>query len=353
MNTGMDDIGSQGQKDKITPDKIMQVGFGFFGSKVLLSAVKFGLFTRLAKHSMSGEMIRKEFDLDGRGLYDWLDALVALGFLEREGHKEDAVYSNAPVSDRFLDQNKSGYIGGMLEMANDRLYPFWSDLEKALETGNPQNEIKHKDTAFFEELYKDKDRLRQFTRAMASVQMGNFKALVNKFDFSPYETLCDIGGADGELCLQVADEYEHIVCINFDLPKVTSIAEEKIEAYGLEDRVETRAGDFWEEEFPNADVITMGNILHDWSLDEKYTLLEKAYRSLPEGGACIVIENIIDDKRSENVFGLLMSLNMLVETRDGFDFTGRDFRRWAGDVGYSHTEIMPLAGPASAAVAYK
>lgn len=338
---------------RITPEKIMKVGFGFFSSKVLLSAVRMGLFTKLAQNPMSGEQIREAFDLDGRGLYDWLDALVALGFLEREGLKEEAIYSNAPDSDRFLDQNKRGYIGGMLEMANDRLYPFWSDLEKALKTGNPQNEIKHTDTDFFEELYKDKDRLRQFTRAMAGVQMGNFKALVNKFDFSSYNTLCDIGGADAELSLQVAEQYDHIDCINFDLPKVASIAEEKIKRYEMDDRIESVAGDFWEEDFPETDVITMGNILHDWSLEEKQLLLEKSYESLPEDGACIVIENIIDNDRSENVFGLTMSLNMLIETPEGFDFTGEDFSNWCQEIGYSSTEITPLAGPASAAIAYK
>lgn len=340
-------------EEKVTPEKIMQIGFGFFSSKVLLSAVRLGLFTKLAQNPMSGEQIREAFDLDGRGLYDWLDTLVALGFLEREGLKKDAVYSNAPDTDRFLDQNKRGYIGGMLEMANDRLYPFWSDLEQALKTGSPQNEIKHSGSDFFEELYKDKDRLRQFTRAMAGVQMGNFKALVHKFDFTPYNTLCDIGGADAELSIQVAEQYDHINCINFDLPKVASIAEEKIERFEMGDRIESVAGDFWEEDFPEADVITMGNILHDWGLEEKKVLLEKAYKSLPKDGVCIVIENIIDDDRSENVFGLTMSLNMLIETPDGFDFTGREFRNWSRDVGYSSYEIKPLAGPASAAIAYK
>lgn len=172
-------------EEQVSPAKIMKVGFGFATSRIFLSSVKMGLFTRLGEGPMSGEEIREEFGLDGRGLYDWLDALVALGFLEREGIKEEAVYRNAPDSDHFLDQNKKGYIGGMLEMANDRLYPFWSDLEAALETGNPQNEIKHSDTEFFEVLYEDKDRLRQFARAMAGLQRGNFIALQGISTFLP------------------------------------------------------------------------------------------------------------------------------------------------------------------------
>lgn len=346
-------MGIDDREKRITPEKIMKVGFGFFNSKVLMSAVKMGLFTTLAESPMSGSEIRNEFDLDGRGLYDWLDALVALGFLERDGKKENAVYRNAPVSKRFLDSNKKEYIGGMLEMANDRLYPFWSNLEEGLETGNPQNELKHGDTKFFDKLYKDKDRLRQFTRAMAGLQRDNFKKLVHKFDFSSYDKLSDIGGADAELSIQVASYYEDIECTNFDLPKVASIAQSKIESREMSDQIQSVAGDFWEDDFPEADVITMGNILHDWGLDNKITLLEKAYRSLPEDGACIVIENIIDDNRSENVFGLNMSLNMLIETPGGFNFTGREFNQWTTEIGFTSTEVIPLTGPTSAAVAYK
>lgn len=341
------------ETESVTPENIMEVGFGFFASKALLSAVNLGLFTMLAEGSMSAAEIRQELDLDGRGLYDWLDVLVALGFLEREGIKEEATYSNAPDADLFLDRDKPGYVGGMLEMANDRLYPFWGDLEEALKTGNPQNEIKHDDKELFEKLYEDEERLQQFTSAMAGVQMGNFKALAGKFDFSSYDRLCDIGGADGELCLQIAGAYGHMECINFDLPKVASIAEDKIERRGLDDRVHVVAGDFWEDDFPEADVITMGNILHDWGLDEKLNLLEKAHSCLPEGGACIVIENIIDNNRSENVFGLLMSLNMLIETREGFDFTAGEFSGWCEDVGFERCEFLSLAGPASAGIAYK
>lgn len=339
--------------EQVTPGKIMKAGFGFMTSKILLSAIGMGLFTELSQNPMSAEEVCREFELDGRGLYDWLDALVALGFLEREGLKENAIYRNAPVANRFLDRNRKTYMGGMLEMANDRLYPFWDDLEEALKTGDPQNEIKHNDAGLFEELYKDEDKLRQMCRAMAGVQMGNFRAFVDKFDFSSYETLCDMGGADGELSLQVANHYDHMDCTTFDLPKVASIAEEKIQRRGLESQVNSEAGDFWKEDFPRADVITMGNILHDWGLEEKLTLLEKAYDSLPKDGACVVIENIIDNERTENVFGLAMSLNMLIETREGFDFTGEEFERWSKKVGYSECEIIPLTGSSSAAVAYK
>jgi hypothetical protein len=117
--------------------------------------------------------------------------------------------------------------------------------------------------------------------------------------------------------------------------------------------VETASGDFFADPLPKADVITMGMILHDWNLDRKKHLIRQAYDALPDGGAFIVVENLIDDERRENVFGLMMSLNMLIEFGDAFDYTGADFREWCLEAGFTSVEVLPLAGPASAAIARK
>ncbi|HKJ46466.1 MAG TPA: methyltransferase [Balneolales bacterium] len=339
--------------EEVTPKNILQVGQAFFSSKLLLCAVKLELFTLLSGNPLSAEQIQIKLNLHKRGIYDFLDALVAIGFLKRDGLKEGAIYKNSPETDLFLDKNKREYIGGILEMSNDRLYPFFGNLDDALRTGKPQNESRDKEVNVFDELYSDEYRLKQFINAMSSVQKMNFKLLTEIFDFSQYKTLCDIGGADGSLCLAVAEQFEHINCIAFDLPKVISIAHEKIEKANLADRILTVPGDFWKDDLPKADVITMGNILHDWGMDEKMAILEKVYASLPDGGACIVIENIIDDNRSKNVSGLLMSLNMLVETPGGFNFTRQDFDNWIKKTGFSHSELIPLTGHSSAAIAYK
>lgn len=118
-------------------------------------------------------------------------------------------------------------------------------------------------------------------------------------------------------------------------------------------RIEVVSGDFFEDELPKADVVTMSNILHDWNLEKKKILVRKAYEARPEGGAFIAIENLIDDARRENAFGLLMSLNMLIEFGDAFDYTGENFREWCSEAGFRRFEVIPLAGPTSAAVAYK
>ncbi|HEX8075621.1 MAG TPA: methyltransferase [Thermoleophilaceae bacterium] len=338
---------------ELDPSHIMQVGMGFWPSKTVLSAVELELFTELGDGSMSGEEIGERLGLHPRAIDDFLDTLVALGFLEADGDGANRRYRNTAETAAFLDKRSPTYIGGILEMANARLYRFWGDLTQALRTGEPQNEIKHTGKPMFDELYSEPARLEQFMAAMQGVSLGNFHALAEKFDFSRYETLCDVGGATGQLCMTVAARHPHLRCTSYDLPVVAPIAERTIAAAGLADRVSVASGDFFADPLPRADVITMGLILHDWNLDRKMHLIGAAYEALPEGGAFIVIENLIDDARRENAFGLMMSLNMLIEFGDAFDYTGSDFAGWCREAGFQQVEILPLTGPASAGIAYK
>ena len=337
----------------VDPSHILQIGSGFWPSKVLLSAVELELFTQLGSEALTGEEIGDRLGLHPRAIWDFLDGLVALGLLDREGDGHAARYRNTQDTAVFLDKNSPQYIGGILEMFNARLFRYWADLTDALKTGEPQNEVKYTGKPMFDELYADPARLEQFMGAMTGISLGNFHALADKFDFSAYKTLCDVGGATGQLSLIVAARHPHLRCTSFDLPVVEPIAKKTIAAAGLAERVATASGDFFADPLPKADVITMGMILHDWNLERKMQLITSAYDALPEGGAFVVIENFIDDARRENVFGLMMSLNMLIEFGDAFDFTGADFTDWCTQVGFSRVEVVPLAGPASAAIAYK
>ena len=319
----------------------------------LLSAVELEVFTKLSSGNMTAEELRAALDLSDRAIPDFPDTLVALGFLDRDGDGPDARYANTPETAAFLDKSSPQYIGGILEMANARLYGFWNDLTEALRTGKPQNEIKHTGEPVFAKLYETPERLEQFMNAMSGVSAGNFHAFANQFDFSNYKTLCDVGGATGQLSCMVAAAHPHLRCQSFDLPAVEPIAAAAIAKAGLSDRVAAVSGDFFKDGLPKADVITMGMILHDWNLENKRMLIQKAYDALPEGGAFVAIEALIDDARRENAFGLLMSLNMLIEFGDAFDYSGADFRGWCKEAGFSRFEVMPLAGPSSAAIAYK
>ncbi|MEE9296310.1 MAG: methyltransferase [Phycisphaerae bacterium] len=337
----------------INPSHIMQVGSGFWASKVLLTAVEFGVFTLLGKGPMTGKELESALELHPRGTWDFLDALVALKFLDRDGDGEEAKYRNTAETATFLDENSPAYIGGILKMFNARLFGFWNGLGTALRTGEPQNETKGGGPSIFEELYRDQGKLEEFVDAMSGISAGNFMALAKKFDFSKYETLCDVGGSSGLLSILVATEHPNLKCTTLDLPPIAPIAQKHIDAAGLSDRITTASGDFFKDPLPKADVLTMGMILHDWDLDNKKHLIRAAYDALTDGGALIVVENVIDDARRENVFGLLMSLNMLIEFGVAFDFTGADYARWCKEAGFKKIEIVPLAGPASAGVAFK
>lgn len=336
-------------KMAVTPESIMQLGLAFWGSKTLLSAIELGLFTELAQSPLSGEQLTERLKLHPRSARDFFDTLVALGMLDRDVE----VYRNTPESDQFLVRSKLSYIGGILEMANERLYPFWGSLTEGLRTGLPQNEVKTGGTGLFEALYGDPERLRLFLAAMTGLSMGASLGIAQKFPWANYKTVVDVGGAQGGLLVQLCLAHPHLKGTNFDLPVVAPIFEEYVATNGLSERLKFQPGNFFNEPIPSADVITMGHILHDWDLDQKRMLLDKAYQALPAGGALIVFEALIDDERRQNAFGLLMSLNMLIETPGGFDYTGKDCSTWMREAGFRETRVEHLAGPDSMVVAIK
>lgn len=338
---------------QLDPSHIMQTSTAFWASKVLLTAVEFDLFSTLGDGAMTAAELGETLGVHPRGRYDFFDALVALKFLDREADGPDGRYRNTPETAAFLDKKSPTYIGGMPEMLNARLFGFWNHLGAALRTGEAQSEAKLGGEPLFEQLYASEAKLGQFLEAMSGIQAGNFHMLAEKFDFSGHRTVTDVGGALALLSRIVGARHEHLTFNSFDLPPVAPLAQKHIDAAGLADRIAVVSGDFFQDDLPPANVVTMGNILHDWNLETKKMLIGKAFHALPEGGAFIAIENIIDDARRENTFGLLMSLNMLIELGDGFDYTGADFREWCGEAGFRRFEIIPLSGPTSAAIAYK
>jgi len=177
------------------------------------------------------------------------------------------------------------------------------------------------------------DRLRGFLSAMTGLSRKANIGIASKFPWGQYKTAVDVGTAQGDLIVQIALAHKHITGGGFDLPKVGPIFEDYVDGNNLSDRLEFMPGSFFDDDFPKADIVTMGHILHDWDLEEKKMLLRKAHKAVPTGGAVIVYESLIDDDRSKNAFGLLMSLNMLIETPGGFDYTGSNCMTWMREAG--------------------
>ena len=333
----------------LSPDRILQTGLAFWPAKTLLSAIELGVFTELARGAVPFDVLSGRLGLHRRSARDFLDTLVALGFLTRDGDR----YANTAETHLFLDRDKPSYVGGILEMANHRLYPFWGNLTEGLRTGQPQNEVKSGGPGLFETLYADQALLQQFLAAMTGLSHGANMVIARAFPWKDYRTYVDVGTAQGDLAAQIALANGHLRGFGFDLPEVAPIFEQYVAAVGVADRVTFVPGSFFENDLPSADVVLMGHILHDWDLATKKMLISKAYAALPTGGALIVYEAIIDDDRSKNAFGLMMSLNMLIETPGGFDYTGADCSGWMREAGFATTRVEPLVGPDSMVIGIK
>ena len=338
---------------QLNPARILETATAFWPAKVLLSAIELGVFTQLVKGPRNNAALAEVVGIRSDRSADFFDALVAMGFLDREGNGATALYRTTPETDLFLDRAKPSYVGGLPEMLNARLFGFWNGLTDALRTGKPQNESASGGAPVFETLYADEQRLEQFLAAMAGLQTGNFQTLANTFPFEKHRSVCDIGGASGQLARILAARHPHLTVTTFDLPVVAPIAIRENERANLS-HIRTAAGDFMTDALPKADVIVMGNILQDWNEATKRVLIQKAWDARPPGGVFIAIEAVIDDARRQNAFGLLMSLNMLIEfgADGGFDYTGAQFDGWCKEAGFTRTEVIPLTGPTSAAIAW-
>jgi cyclopropane fatty-acyl-phospholipid synthase-like methyltransferase len=178
-------------------------------------------------------------------------------------------------------------------------------------------------------------------------------AVARKFPWKDYKTFVDVGCAQGALPVQVALAHPHLRGWGFDVPPVQPVFEKFIARNGLSERVKFQSGSFFSDPLPHADVLVMGHILHDWDLDEKKMLLRKAYEALADGGALVIYEALIDNGRRENAFGLLMSINMLIETPGGFDYTGADCEAWMREAGFRNTRVEHLTGPDSMVIGLK
>ena len=313
----------------ITPDRIMQLGHAFRESKALLSAVELGVFTTLAQRPLPLETLREQLGINERGAHDFFDALVAVGMLVRH---RDGRYANTPETDLYLDRNKPSYLGGVLEQQNVRHFGIWSNLTVALRTGQPQRG--ERAAATFHALYNDNAARNLFVNAMGARTLPVAKALAAKFPWSEYRTVVDVGCSQGCVPVQIAEMHPHIIGGGFDLPHLAPHFEDYVREHALSKRLRFYPGDFLNGAIPTAEVLILGRVLHHWDLQTKKMLLKKAYDALPASGTLVVYERLIDDGRCANAVALLSSLNMLLTSTGGFDFTGADCKAWMEEAGF-------------------
>jgi O-methyltransferase/methyltransferase family protein len=332
----------------ITPDLIFRIAYAFREAKALFSAVELGVFTALADGPLEYDCLRNRTGLHERSARDFLDSLVALGLLYRQ---EDGRYRNTPEADIYLSRGSASYVGGLIDHLNAREYPCWMSLTRALQTGYPQFARRSQD--HYGAVCSNPAETQMFAQATGGGTLAVARALATRFPWKDYNTLVDIGAAEGCLPVQIALFHWHISGGGFDLAPVGPIFNAYVNNHGLSQRLQFYPGDFLVNQLPSADVLVMGRILHNWDLPTKKVLLAKAYAALPPGGALIVYERLIDDDRKESKAGLLGSLNMLVMTDGGFDYSASECFAWMRETGFERVWAELLTADQSMVVGIK
>jgi hypothetical protein len=326
------------------PQKVLEMGMAFWSSRVVLTAVEFGVFTELASGPLSAEGLIERFGWHPRAAGSFLDALVGLGLLRRD---RAGLYSNSRQAGLFLDRAKPSYIGGLMELSSRRLYDLWSGLGDLLRTGRPEAQEERGSNEFFTELYRDPDELREFLSGMTGITTGEATLIAARFPWRRYRTFVDVGAAQGALPVRVALTHPHLTGASYDLPAVGPIFEEYVASFGLSERLRFLPGDMHEGPLPEADVICFGHVLHGYGEPKRRELIAKAYAALPPGGALLVYDAMIDAGRRENCMGLLSSLNIMLETREGFEATTEQCVGWLRGAGFVGVTTRHVIGPTS------
>ena len=333
--------------DKMTPKHILDTAFAFRASKVLLTAVELGVFKSLASGPQTAGALTRTLGLQGRGAEDFFDALVALDFLDRDNN---GLYANTLESSAYLDSNSTEYIGDLIEYLNGRVYPTWNFLAQALREGAPQRGPAA--SGGFRIFYKDLDEFDFFLKGMSGGSRLAGRALAKQFPWQSYNTVIDIGSAQGCVAAELAKAHRHLSGGGFDLEELRDPFESFVRSCGFDDRLKFFSGNFFADPLPTADVLILGRILHDWSVPQRELLLRKAHAALSDNGALIVYEAFIDDLRRKPG-GLLSSLNMLLQTNDGSEFTTRECRASMQEMGFGDTYVIRLTDTHTAVVGTK
>jgi len=325
------------------PADIKRLGNGFCHAKLLLTAGELGLFASLASVGpCTAPEIQERLGLHPRGCRDFLNALVLLGLLTREGDR----YGNSAVTTAHLVPGVATYMGGFLDRSNRVLYPAWASLGDALRTGLPQVPAAHSDA--FGRMLEDPAQLGQYLGMMDSVNGLLAPELASAFDWTGHQLLVDVGGARGNLAAQLIIAHPHLSAWVFDLPVMEAPLRDHVRPLVSPGRIRFRGGDFFSDPLPEGDVLILGHVLHNWSPAERQLLVKKAFAATRPGGALLVYDAMLEDDPAD-LARVLVSLNMLLVTAGGSEYPVSECRGWLADAGFEAISDCAL-GPADTLV---
>jgi SAM-dependent methyltransferase len=317
--------------DVDTAAGLLRFGNLFCDAQALLTAVRFDLFTVLHEGPADPEAIRRRLGLHGRGLADFLNLLVALDLLEYE----DGRYRNTPAADRYLVAGAPEDVSGFLRGAGINLYPVYADLTEAVRTGRPQA------VGDFESMLDDPIAVGHFVRMMDGLTRRLLEELTRAVDWSGRRSVVDLGGCRGSLAAHLVENVPGLAGHVYDRPQIEPFFDELMAERGLTGRVTFHPGDFFREPVPSGDVLIYGHILHDWDPGRRALLLRKAYDALHPGGLLVIYDRMLPAGR-DNVDNLVTSLNMLLVTEGGAEYTVPEIEEQASAAGFASTSHRPF-----------
>jgi len=340
------------QRPGVSVMPLMELTTGFWAFKTLAAALELDVFSRLSgtKGATAADLARA-LGIAERPAEMLLTGTAALGLVQ----KRNGRYRNSPIAEEYLVPSKPYYFGGFVDMLDKRLYPAWGRLTEALRTNQPTSWDPKKHQSLFETA--DPVMLSHFWEAMHAISSSTARALGRAVDFKPFKWLLDVGGGSGAFDIELCRRYRHLRATVYDLPHVAAIAAAKARQAGLGDRVATAGGDFFaDRSYPEGhDVILLSLIMHDWSEEDDRKIVGKCYEALPSGGALIICELLVNNQKTGPAPAALMSLNMLVETLGGRNYTAAEYGTWLRDAGFRRIRTVRFQAPGAdgAVIGYK
>ncbi|MFB6437000.1 methyltransferase [Streptomyces sp. NPDC056411] len=320
---------------------VKRLSNAFCHAKLLLTAGELGLFEDLQRHGPSGqEELSARVGLHPRAARDFLHGLVLLGLLDQE----DGRYRNSPVASATLVPGGPDHIGGFLHRANHMLYPAWGKLTDAVTTGRPQT-AGAQDTGAFLRMLNDPAQRTQYLKMMDSANGLVAPHLAEAYDWGSVGEVLDVGGCRGNLVSQLMLRFPDLHAAVYDLAPLADAFAEHTERLGVAGRAAFHGGDFFRAEpLPvTADVVVMGHVLHNWSPEQRAYLVKKAYAAVRPGGALLIYDAVLPEEPAD-LARTLVSLNMLLVTEGGSEYTAAECHQWLSDAGCQDISTRPL-GP--------
>ncbi len=331
------------------PDLVMDLIEAFRRSKTMFAAVSLGIFETLEPGALSAPALATRLSLEPSALSRLLEACVAIRLLERVGE----TYRNTPTASAYLRPQSDSQLTGYIKYSNDVLWKLWAVLEDAVREGTHRwQQVYGWDEPIFSSFFRSEEALREFLLGMHGQGLLSSPRVVEAFDLAPFRRLVDLGGATGHLAVAACKRYPQLKAAVFDLPRALPLAREYVDASGMNDRVEVIGGDFFADPLPDADLYSLGRILHDWSEDKAVLLLDKILDKLPSGGALLVAEKLLTADRSGPTWASMQDLGMLLYT-EGRERTFEEYRKLLEQAGFRNIEQRTVAAPLDALLARK